>query len=244
VAFTAGFLDAVVGGGGLVQLPGMMILLPRTGIPTLFGTNKLVSITGTFLAATQYARRVRLERGVTLAAVLSAFAFSIVGASAVSLLHPQVLRPLVLVMLIVVAVITALRRDLGVDHAPKHVGHRGVGFAVIVGGVMGFYDGFFGPGTGTFLVFAFVSLFGFDFLSASATAKCVNVATNLAALIVFSATGHVLYLVAIPMIACNMLGSFAGVRLAMLRGNVFVRQLFLVVVSVMIAKLAWDTFGA
>ncbi len=242
-AFAAGLLDAVVGGGGLIQLPALMVLLPKVELPTIFGTNKLVSFTGTSVAAGQYARRIRVDLGVTIPAAVAAFIASMAGAHAVTLVHPQVLRPLVLALLIAVAVYTAFRRDMGDLHAPRHTGSKMTALAVVAGGVIGFYDGFFGPGTGTFLVFVFISLFGFDFLSASASAKVVNVGTNLAALILFAATKHVLYLVALPMIACNMLGAVVGSRLAILRGNAWVRKLFLTVVTMLIAKMAWDTFA-
>jgi len=241
-ALLAGFLDAIVGGGGLIQTPALLILLPKVEVATLFGTNKLVSISGTGVAAVQYAKRVKVDPGVTIPAAIGAFTAAMAGARAVMLVHSQLLRPIVLILMILVALWTALRPDLGEIHAPKLTGRKMTVLAVLTGICLGFYDGFFGPGTGTLLVFVFVSLFGFDFLSASASAKVVNVGTNLAALILFAATRHVLYLVAVPMIACNMTGAVIGSRFAILRGNSVVRKIFLWVVTLVILRYGWDIF--
>jgi uncharacterized membrane protein YfcA len=179
---------------------------------------------------------------VVVPAAVAAFGASFLGAWSVSLIHPSVLRPLVLGLLIVVLVVTLMRSDMGDVHAPRHSGLTAGALAVGAGGAIGFYDGIFGPGTGMFLVFVFISLFGFDFLSASASAKIVNVGTNLAALIFFASTGRVLYAVAGPMIVFNILGAVLGSRMAILRGNRFVRVLFLCVASLLIVRLGWDTF--
>jgi len=241
-ALLAGFLDSIVGGGDLIQTPALLILLPKFEVATLFGTNKLVSITGTSVAAVQFSRRVKLDLGVTIPAAVAAFAASMAGARLVTLVDSNVLRPVVLVFMILVALYSAWRPDLGNVHAPKLTGRKMTLFAIATGLGLGFYDGFFGPGTGTFLVFAFVTLFGFDFLSASASAKIVNVGTNLAALILFASTRHVLYLVAFPMMACNMTGAILGSRFAILRGNTIVRKIFLWVVTLVILRYAWDIF--
>ena len=240
-AFLAGFVDSVVGGGGLVQIPALLILLPH-GTPTadVFGTNKFVGITGTTMAAWNYARRVEIDWRATLPTAAAGFVFSLAGARTVSHLDPAILRPLVLGLLIVVAIYTFIRKDFGSLHAPRlsltSKQWIGLGF----GAVIGFYDGFFGPGTGSFLIFVFIGVFGFDFLSASAAAKVVNVATNLSTVIYFIVANHVIYRLAVPMAVCNMLGSLTGTRLAMLRGSRFVRWFFLAVVTAIIFKLAFD----
>jgi uncharacterized membrane protein YfcA len=146
------------------------------------------------------------------------------------------------VLLVVMAAFTVMRKDFGAVHAPRHEGIAERVYAVLLGGAIGFYDGFFGPGTGTFLVFLFVRFFGFDFLGASAAAKVVNVATNAAALAYFGFTGNILFLVGIPMALCNVAGAVTGSRLAIRRGSGFVRWVFLAVVSVLILKFAWDSF--
>ncbi len=242
-AFLAGFIDSIVGGGGLIQLPALLIFLPGTPIPTLLGTGKVSSLAGTSMAILRYARNVSIPWPAVLPAALSAFVFSFLGARAVSLLDPALLRPLILVLLVAVFVYTLTKKDLGALHAPRLSGRAETGYALLVGTLIGFYDGFFGPGTGSFLIFAFVGLFGFNFLAASAAAKTVNLATNLSALVYFAATDNIIYRVALPMAACSIIGSFAGTRLAIAKGSGFVRVLFLVVVSGIICKLAYDYFG-
>jgi uncharacterized membrane protein YfcA len=238
-AFLAGFVDSVVGGGGLIQLPALFIFLPKplaASLPAVFGTNKLSSICGTSMAAAQYSHRVQVPWASILPAGLAAFVFSALGVYTVLSLHPVVLKPLILVLLIGVAIYTYWRKDFGHLHAPQFAAHRERQFGIMVGMVIGFYDGFFGPGTGSFLIFTFIGLFGFDFLTASASAKVINFATNLSAVIYFAVTHNILYQFALPMGLCNMLGSFAGSRLAILKGNAFVRVFFLVVVALMILR--------
>ncbi len=221
-------------------MPALLIFLPGTPIPTLLGTGKVSSLAGTSMAVVRYARNVSVPWRAVLPAALTAFAFSFLGARAVSLLNPALLRPLILVLLVAVFVYTLAKKDLGALHAPRLSARAEKGYAVLVGMLIGFYDGFFGPGTGSFLIFAFVGLFGFNFLAASASAKTVNLATNLSALLYFAATGNILYHVALPMALCSSIGSFAGTRLAIAKGSSFVRVLFLVVVSGIILKLAYD----
>jgi uncharacterized membrane protein YfcA len=242
-AFLAGFVDAVVGGGGLIQVPALLLFLPAglsVDVATVLGTNKAASIFGTGMAVAQYAPRVRIGWHAILPAAIAAFACAGLGAVAVSRLDRTLLEPLILVLLVLVTAYTALRPDLGRVHAPAFSAHRERSLGVLLGAVLGFYDGFFGPGTGSFLIFVFVGMFGFDFLSASASAKVINLATNLAALLLFTSTGRVLYAYALPMAACQMAGSFAGTRVAILKGNRFVRVLFLIVATVLIARFGWD----
>ena len=242
-AFLAGFVDSVVGGGGLIQIPALFLLLPPGDAAvgaTVLGTNKLSSICGTGMAVIQYARRIRLNWSSLLPAAVTALAFSYLGARAVAGLSTALLRPLLLVLLVVVAVYTFAHRDLGDRHAPRFTIRREASLAVLVAAVIGFYDGFFGPGTGSFLIFIFVGWFGFEFLAASASAKVINFATNLSAVAYFAATNHILYSRALPMGICNLLGSLAGTRLAMLKGNRFVRSFFLVVVSMLILRYGWE----
>jgi hypothetical protein len=176
-----------------------------------------------------------------LPAAAAAFAFSYAGAAAVAWLPKDAVRPLILALLVFAAVYTLKRKDFGQAHAPAHAGHRELIYATLLGGVIGFYDGFFGPGTGSFLIFLFVRFFGFDFLHASAGAKVVNVATNLAALAYFVPNGYWLPVLATAMAAANLAGSTTGTWLALRHGSAFVRRVFLVVVGVLIVKFAWDT---
>ncbi len=242
-SFLAGLIDAIVGGGGLVQLPALLILLPGESIPTLFGTNKMASAAGTAMATFQYSRRVSLDWHIIGPAAVTAFAFAVLGSKMVTLINPALLRPVILVLLILVATYVFVLKDLGLVHAPKHPRHKARWLAILTGAAIGFYDGFFGPGTGSFLIIIFVGVFGFDFLFASASAKVVNLATNLASVIYFGSTSHVLYRAALPMAGCNILGSMVGTRLAILKGSRFVRVVFLIVVLALIAKLARDLMG-
>ena len=234
----AGFVDAVVGGGGLIQLPAIMILMPGVPIPTLLGTNKFASFFGTTSAVYRYSRHVKIDWHTIGPAALAAFAFAILGSRAVTLLSPGIVGPLVLVLLVVVAVYVFLVKDLGLVHQPKHAPRKARWLGILIGSVLGFYDGFFGPGMGSFLIFAFVGIFGFNFLAASASAKAVNWSTNLASVIYFTATGHVLFGTAIAMAVSNVIGATLGAHLAIAKGSRFVRIFFLVVVTVLIAKLA------
>ncbi|MFD3001132.1 sulfite exporter TauE/SafE family protein [Pontibacter toksunensis] len=241
-AFMAGFIDSVVGGGGLIQLPALFIFLPGVPVPTIFGTGKLASIAGTTSAMVRYVRSVKINYLAILPAAIAAFVFSFLGARALSHLDASLLKPLILLLL--VAVYTLIKKDFGALHAPKLTLAKEKLYGLVMGMVIGFYDGFFGPGTGSFLIFIFIGIFGFNFLAASAAAKVVNVATNLSALLYFGYKGYILYEVAIPMAVSSVIGSQLGTRTALTRGTAFVRVLFLVVVTGIILKFGYDTYGA
>lgn len=241
-ALAAGWIDAVVGGGGLLQLPALL-LLPGISPVQALATNKLASIAGTTTSAVTYYRRVRpdLRTAVPMAAV--ALAGSFVGASVASLLPAGVVKPVIVVALAGIAAFTLLRPALGQRTALRFRGRRHHGVAGILGVVIGFYDGLLGPGTGSFLVFAMVSLLGYDFLSASAQAKIVNVATNLGALLFFVPDGAVFWGLGLLMGAANMLGGYLGSRTATARGSRFVRLVFLVVVAALVVRLGLDVWA-
>lgn len=242
-AFAAGLIDAVVGGGGLIQIPALFSVLPQASPASVFGTNKLASIFGTASAAVRYARRIDVPWRAALPAALSAFALSYFGAMTVALLPKEWLRPLVLLLLVLVTAYTYVKKNLGaVDQRRPH-GRRDMLLAAGFGGAIGFYDGFFGPGTGSFLIFMFVRFFGLDFLRASVSAKIVNAATNLAALLFFGANGYVLVATGLAMAVFNIGGSLLGSHLAIRHGAGFVRRVFLGVACVLIVKFAWDTFS-
>ena len=241
-AFLAGLIDAVVGGGGLIQTPALFSVFPHAPPASLLGTGKLAGIWGTAAAAASYAKRVKVQWSSAAPAACAAFALSFLGAYTVTVVPPDLVRKLLPFVLVLVAAYTYARKDFGQHHAPQHAGMRETVLATVVGGGIGFYDGFFGPGTGSFLVFMFVRFFGFDFLRASAAAKVVNVACNLAALLLFSWSGNVLWLLGSVMAVCNIAGSVAGTRLAFAKGLPFVRRVFLVVVSLLILKTGYDAF--
>lgn len=241
-ALFAGMIDAVVGGGGLIQIPALFSTLPTVAPATLLGTSKLAGVWGTTVAAVTFARRVKVRWTTATPAAVAAFACSFMGAFTVTRIPPDFLRQLLPFILIAVAIYTFKRKDFGSVHAPAHIGMRERLYAIAAGGAIGFYDGFFGPGTGSFLVFVFVRFFGFDFLGASAVAKVVNVACNVAALLWFGYSGNVLVQIGLMMAVCNIAGSMIGSRLALKHGSGFVRKIFLCVVSALILKTSYDAF--
>jgi uncharacterized membrane protein YfcA len=239
-AFVAGLVDAVVGGGGLIQVPVLFSVFPKEIPATLLGTSKLAGIFGTSAAAVNYARRARVAWSAAAPAAIAAFALSFAGAYTVTKVPADFIRTLLPCVLLAVAIYTFRKKDFGAVHAPVHSGLAEKLVAVGMGACIGFYDGFFGPGTGSFLMFLFVRFFGFDFLSASAAAKVVNVACNVAALMWFGYSGHLLWQLGLLMAVCQVAGSLLGTRLAIRHGSVFVRKLFLVVVAVLIVKTSAD----
>jgi len=243
-ALLAGFIDAVVGGGGLIQIPALFVLLPETAPATLLGTNKFSSIWGTGSATWQYLRRVPMEWRATLPTAAAALLFGFLGARTAAHVPITWFRPLVLVLLVGVLIYTLWQKNLGQLHAPRLSRQGQLWAGLATGTAIGFYDGLFGPGTGSFLIFAFVGIFGFSFLAASAAAKLVNVVTNLAALAYFVSAGYVRYDLAIPMALFNVAGSLLGTTLAIRKGSAFVRALFLIVVSALILRFAWDLLSA
>jgi uncharacterized membrane protein YfcA len=238
----AGFVDSIVGGGGLILLPALFAVFPTTHPATLLGLNKGASIWGTGVATLQYARRVEMRWAALLPAALTGFASSLAGAWLVTLTSPGFLRKVLPFVLLAVLFYTLLRKDLGRIHAPRFSGRAETWAACILGGVLGFYDGFFGPGTGSFFVFLFVRWLGYDFLHASASAKLLNTATNLAALLLFAWKGHVWWHFALTMALANVAGSLLGTRLALKHGAGFVRLVFIAVVSALILKTGFDAF--
>ncbi len=242
-AFTAGLVDAAVGGGGLIQLPALFGLLPGASAPAIFGTNKLTAICGTIFAARAYVKRVPMVWALLIPTAMTAFALSFGGSLLVSLIPKEVLRVIVLVLLVPMAAYTLWKKDFGRFQRAMIFGRRERAKGAILGGAIGLYDGLVGPGTGSLLMFVFVRVFGFDFLTASAHAKVVNIATNAAALCFFIPHGDVLYEIAVPMIAAQIAGSTCGSWLAMHKGTGFVRGLFLILLAVLITKTAWDVLN-
>lgn len=238
----AGFVDAIVGGGGLVLVPSLFAMFPGVPPATLFGINKSASIWGTAFAARQYGRRVNLPWRALLPGAAAGFAGSLAGAWAVTLASPDALRKLLPVILLGVLAYTLAKKQLGRDHAPRYHGRAEALAAATIGLLLGFYDGFFGPGTGSFFVFLFVRWLGYDFLHASASAKLMNTATNLAALLLFAFTGHVWWHYALALAVANVLGSLLGTRLALRHGAGFVRGFFILVVSALIVRTGYDAF--
>ena len=236
----AGFVDAIVGGGGLILLPTLFAVHPSALPATLFGTNKAAAIGGTAWACSQYARRVTMNWGTLAPAAVTALLASFAGAWLVTMVPATGLRKALPLVLLVVLLYTLWRKDLGRVHAPHLSPRREALRGSAIGAGIGFYDGFFGPGTGSFFVFLLVRGLGYDFLHASAGAKLLNTATNLAAIALFAAKGHVWWHVAAVMAVANVIGSLLGARLALRHGAGFVRGIFIAVVTLLILRTGWD----
>jgi uncharacterized membrane protein YfcA len=241
-ALLAGFVDAIVGGGGLVLVPALFAAFPQAHPATLLGVNKSASVWGTAVATVQYSRRVQMRWHALLPAAALALMGSLAGAWLVTVVSPEFLRKLLPLVLVAVLVYTLLKKDLGREHKPWLQGRREAATAGAIGLAMGFYDGFFGPGTGSLLVFLFVRVLGYDFLNASAAAKLLNTCSNFAALGLFAFKGHVWWHYALVLAIANVAGSLLGTRLALKHGAGFVRAVFVLVVGALILRTGYDAF--
>lgn len=241
-AFCAGAIDAAVGCGGLIQIPALMNAFPSMAPATLFGTNKLAAVVGTATSAVSFARKVRFEWKLLAVVAVCATISSFWGAASVAMIPKEVLQPFVLVMLIVMAVYTLMKKQFGQVHIAQTVTPKILLLAGIGSLAIGFYDGLFGPGTGSFFIFYFIRYLRVDFLHAAALAKIGNVMTNLAALSFFIPSGHVLFAVGGTMAVANMIGSICGVKMALKYGSGFIRILFLILVTILIVRLSYQMF--
>jgi uncharacterized membrane protein YfcA len=241
-AFCAGAIDAAVGGGGLIQIPALMNAFPSMAPATLFGTNKLAAVVGTATSAVSFVRKVRFEWKLLAVVAVCATISSFGGAASVTMIPKEVLQPFVLVMLIVMAVYTLMKKQFGQVHMAQRVTPKILLLAGIGSLAIGFYDGLFGPGTGSFFIFYFIRYLRVDFLHAAALAKIGNVMTNLAALSFFIPSGHVLFAVGGTMAVANMIGSICGVKMALKYGSGFIRILFLILVTILIVRLSYQMF--
>ena len=240
MAFFAGLVDAVAGGGGLVQLPALLIGIHDKSIPLILGTNKVPSIFGTSSAAINYFKKVKPDLHITAYMTIPAFVGSMSGARLAAQVPKDVFRPLILILLILVSLYTLFKPHLGMQEELRFSKRTTKWVVALCGLVIGFYDGIFGPGTGTFLMAVLVGALGFAFLSASAIAKFTNVATNLAALIIFAREGAILYGVGIALALSNVVGSTLGSRMAIKGGSPLVRKVFLLMTGLLIAKVGYD----
>ena len=236
----AGFVDAVAGGGGLVQLPALLIGLNDKPIPLILGTNKVPSIFGTTSAAINYFKKVKPDLHITSYMALPAFLGSVSGARLAAEVPKDIFRPLILSLLILVSLYTFFRPHLGLEEKLRFSRQKTKVIVALCGLLIGFYDGIFGPGTGTFLIFLLVGLIGYAFIKASATAKIVNIATNLGAIISFHFTGHIWWKLGFALAIANVTGGILGSKLAIKGGSKLVRKFFLVVSVILIAKVGYD----
>jgi uncharacterized membrane protein YfcA len=241
-AFSAGLIDAIAGGGGLIQLPALLIGLPQASTVEVLGTNKVASVFGTTASALTYRRSVKTDAIFLVTMALPAFFGSVLGALSASLIPTQSMRPIVFVLLVAVAIYTWRKPDLGSIEALRYQKNKRFLISAIAGLVIGFYDGIFGPGTGSFLMLILIYL-GFAFLSASAIAKVVNVSTNLGAILVFGLHGAILWQVGLVLAMANVVGGLLGARLAIRGGSTLIRKVFLFVTVALIIRVGIDTLS-
>lgn len=241
--FAAGLLDSIVGGGGLILTPAMLNLHPGLSILQTIATQRTSSILGTSVAAWNYLRHVSVERRIIVPACVAALASSAIGVQFAKRIDPDTLKIIVLVICVLLAIYTVLRKDLGTREERRFPASQEAWAAAGVGAACGFYNGLIGPGTGTIMVFAFVSVIGLDFLKSSGVSKASNVAADLSSWTVLAIGGFVQWTLALPLIVGNMLGSHIGSRMAIRKGDRFIRLVFLAVVLVLVAKIAWDLLG-
>jgi len=239
-ALLAGFVDSIVGGGGLVQVPALFILYPHFEIPRIIGTNRFSSFMGTAVAGYQYAKKVEIPWRTVIYAGIGAGIMAFLGAKISDIVDEKILKPVILVLMTVIAIYTFTKKDLGQDEKLKFELAKVPFYGLVIGSSAGFYNGFVGPGTGSLLVFGFVSIIGYGFLKASAISKIVNVIADVSSLGFFITQGYVQFEIAIPMMLCNMTGSYFGSKMAILKGNKFVRNFFLVVIFALILRFGWD----
>ena len=241
-SFFAGFIDSIAGGGGLIQLPALLIGLPKSDTAEVLGTNKLSAVFGTTTAAALYRKQIKPDPKILIAMGLPAFLGSAGGAVLASKIPTSSMRPMVLVLLIIVAIYTWFKPDLGKFENLRHLPKRRVQIAALAGVIIGFYDGIFGPGTGSFLMLILVASLGYAFITASAIAKVVNVATNVGAIMVFGINGAVIWQIGIILGVANISGAVIGARLAIKGGSSLVRKVFLFVTMALIVKVGIATF--
>lgn len=241
-AFFAGFIDAIVGGGGLIQTPVGLILLPNLPVSTVIGSLKIPAFSGTSFAAYQYLKKVTLDKKILIIMILLAFPSAFLGSTLLTYVSNDFMKPLLLIVLSLLAIYTYAKKNFG-QHQERDISVKTqILNAVGISFVVGFYDGFIGPGTGSFLVVAFIAIMGFDFLHASANAKMVNLATNFGSICLFMIKGKIIWAIALPMAASNAIGGWIGAKLAINRGNKFIRTFFLAVVMGTLLRFAYDVF--
>ena len=241
-AFFAGFVDAIVGGGGLIQTPVALILLPNLAVSSIIGSLKIPAFSGTSFAANQYLKKVNMNWKLLSIMAIVAFASAFLGSHLLTKVHNDFMKPLLLVVLTIIAIYTFTKKDFGIHQAKEHTVKRQLLLAFSMSICIGFYDGFIGPGTGSFLVLGFVSVLGFDFLHASANAKMVNLATNFGSICLFILKGKIIWAIALPMAVCNAFGGWIGAKLAIKKGNGFIRIFFLIVVMGTLLRFGYDVF--
>lgn len=240
--FIAGFVDAIVGGGGLIQTPLALVLLPNYHVAQVIGSLKIPAFSVTLVASLQYLKRATIKWRLLLVMMALAIPSAYAGSALLTIVNNDFMKPLLLAILTIVAIYTYTKKDFGQHASKSQSAAQQMLYAIIISCTVGFYDGFIGPGTGSFFVLGFIAILGFDFLNASANAKMVNLATNFGSICLFIIKGKILWHIALPMAACNALGGYLGAKTAISRGNSFIRVFFLIVLIATMSRFAWDVF--
>lgn len=241
-SFVAGFIDAVVGGGGLIQTPAALILMPSQSVATIIGTLKIPALSGTSVATYQYLKKATVKWKLFAIMAIVSFVFAYLGSSLLNVMKSDFMKPLLFVILVLLMIYTYLKKDFGQFQVDKLTQKQIYIYAILICVFIGFYDGFIGPGTGSLLIMAFIAILGFDFLQANIYAKLVNLATNIGSITLFVIKGKIIWSVAIPMAVCNATGAWLGARLAISKGNGFIRVFFLFVVGIALLRFGYDVF--
>lgn len=241
-SFVAGFVDAIVGGGGLIQTPIALVLLPNISIASVIGTLKIPGFSGTSMAAYQYLKTTKVNWSLFLIMAFVSFGFAYLGSSLLNIMQNDFMKPLLFLVLILLLLYTYFKKDFGQFQIEKLTHKQTYIYGIVICVFLGFYDGFIGPGTGSLLIMAFIAILGFDFLQANMYAKLVNLATNFGSITLFVLKGKIIWTIAIPMALCNVTGSWLGARLAISKGNGFIRIFFIIVVGIALLRFGYDVF--
>lgn len=241
-SFVAGFVDAIVGGGGLIQTPIALVLLPNINIASVIGTLKIPGFSGTFMATYHYLKSAMVNWALFLVMTLISFCFAYLGSSLLNIMQNDFMKPLLFILLILLLIYTYFKKDFGQFHRNRLSSKQLYIYGSVICVFLGFYDGFIGPGTGSLLIMAFIAILGFDFLQANIYAKMVNLATNMGSITLFVLKGKIIWSIAIPMAVCNVTGSWLGARLAIAKGNGFICIFFLFVVGLALLRFGYDVF--
>ena len=239
-AFCAGFIDSIVGGGGLIQTPLSLAFLPHLPVSTVIGTLKIPAFSGTLLATSQYIKKVKIDWKLLGIMALCAFVSAFLGSQLLTVISNDFMKPVLLLILVILAIYTIFKKDFGQAQERKIPYHNAIINGCIVSIIVGFYDGFIGPATGTFFILGFVTLLGMDFLKANTNAKLTNLATNFGSICLFLIKGKIIWSIALPMAVCNALGGFLGAKLAINKGNKFIRYIFILVILISICRFGYE----
>lgn len=241
-ALMAGFIDSAVGGGGMITVPTLFTVLPNGSVPVILGTNKLSATGGTVISAFQYAKKIPINWRLVIPAMIAACVAAILGGWLVAYVPTNIFRKILPPVLLGLLIYTLFNKTLGQNNQRVELQSKTPLMGVLLGGLIGLYDGLFGPGTGSFLALLWIKAYDFDFIHATAHAKWVNLATNLGSIVWFAGQGQMYWQLGLMMTLFNMMGALLGTKVTLKYGNKFVRKLFIVVVTALIIKTAYDAY--